>query len=110
MFIVLAFIGATSFPMGAFAMIAHGAVKAEKSVDLKVSDCHKHAKANNLNNANNADMCECIGGNCHNFLAQIFGADSESIIRFTASKSSFRARNEVMESALAQRLKRPPKV
>lgn len=97
-------------------MMPHDSAKAEKAeASSDHGDCHKHAKAEQTQNDKESGkccdkgMCKCIGGTCHNGLSKIFGNGSESLFRLTASESSFGYTNDVVESALSNRLKRPPK-
>ena len=120
MFMVLALVMTTSFPATSHAMMPHDSAKVEKAeASSDEGDCHKHAKAEQSDKKAQNDkesgkccdkgMCKCIGSSCHSGLSKIFGNGSESLFRLTASKSSFGYTNDVVESALANRLKRPPK-
>jgi len=54
-------------------------------------------------------MCKCIGGTYHNGLSKVFGNSGNSLVVLTASKSISTFANDVVEPALSNLLKRPPK-
>jgi hypothetical protein len=54
-------------------------------------------------------LCKCIGGSCHNGLAKMFGNTDASLPSLTSSQSQFSFAKEHIESALTERLQRPPK-
>lgn len=54
-------------------------------------------------------ICKCVGGSCHNGLATIFGNSDVSTFSLTSSHSQFSFAEENIESALTERLQRPPK-
>jgi len=102
------------------AMMPHDSAKVEKTeASSEHGDCHKHAKVeqsgktaqNDKDSSKCCDkgICKCVGGTCHNGLSQILGNGSNVLFALTASKSSFGFTNDVVESALSNRLKRPPK-
>lgn len=83
-------------------------------------DCHHHnmvkstvektAKNDQGNSGKCCDkgMCKCIGGNCHS-LSKIFGNGSNSLSAVSSSSLVFAFDNQFVDSALPNRLKRPPK-
>jgi hypothetical protein len=120
MFMVLALVMATSFPSMSHAMMPNDSAKVEKAeASSEHGDCHKHAKAEQSGKTAQNDkdsgeccdkgICKCVGGTCHNGLSKIFGNGSNALFRLTSSTDSFNFTNDVVESALASRLKRPPK-
>jgi hypothetical protein len=120
-FMVLALVMTTSFPTMSHAMMPHDSAKVEKAeASSEHGDCHKHAKAEQPSKTAQNDkdasgeccdkgICKCVGGTCHNGLSKIFGNGSNALFRLTSSTDSFNFTNDVVESALASRLKRPPK-
>ena len=117
MFMILALVIATSLPAASHAMMPHNSAKVEKAeASSEHGDCHKYAKAEQAQNDKDSGkccdkgVCKCIGGTCHNGLSQILGNGGNSLFALAASKSSFGGfTNDVVESALSNRLKRPPK-
>lgn len=118
-FMVLALVMTTSFPATSHAMMPHDSAKAEQAKASDEGDCHKHAKAEQsektAQNDKDSDkccdkgMCKCIGSTCHNGLSKIFNNGSGSLFQLASSKGGFTFTNDVVESALSNRLKRPPK-
>lgn len=101
------------------AMMSHEAAKVEKAEASEHGDCHKmkHSDATQKTAQNEKDhsgkccdkgMCKCVGGNCHN-LSKYFGNGIISLSSFSSDSSVFTFDNQFVESALANRLKRPPK-
>ncbi len=120
MFMVLALVMATSFPTASHAMMAHDSIKVEKTLaSAEQGDCHKQAKVEQSNKIAQNDkesgkccdkgMCKCVGSTCHSGLSKIFNNGSGSLFHLASSKASFSYTNDVVESALTNRLKRPPK-
>ena len=116
-FMVLALVLSTSFPSMSHAMMSHDTAKIEKAeASSEHGDCHKHAKAeqsgktaqNDKDKCCDKGMCKCVGGNCHG-MSKIFGNGSNSIASASSSSLVFAFDNQFVESALANRLKRPPK-
>ena len=102
------------------AMAPHDAAKVEKAeASSEHGDCHKHGKAEQSSKTAQNDkdsgkccdkgVCKCVGGTCHNGLSKIFGNGSNALFRLTSSTGTFTFTNDVVESALSNRLKRPPK-
>ncbi len=100
--------------------MAHDSAKVEKTeASSEHGDCHKHADAEQSGKTAQNDkdsgkccdkgICKCVGGTCHNGLSKIFGNSSNVIFSLTSRKDSFNFTNDVMESVLSSRLKRPPK-
>ncbi|MDX2112790.1 MAG: hypothetical protein SFW63_03545 [Alphaproteobacteria bacterium] len=120
-FMVLALVMTTSFPTMSHAMTPHDAAKAEKAeVSSEYGDCHNHAKAEQSSKTAQNDkdasgeccdkgICKCVGGTCHNGLSKIFGNGSNSLVSLSSDSSAFAFDNQFVESALSNRLKRPPK-
>jgi hypothetical protein len=108
--IVLALVMTTSFPTVSHAMMLQDSAKVEKTeATSEHGDCHEYAKVGQSGKCCDEGMCKCIGSACHNGLSKIFGNGSEPLFRLTANKSSFNFTNDVVESVLSSRLKRPPK-
>ncbi len=86
----------------------------------KGHDCHHHGEAKTAHSKtaqNDKDtshkccdkgMCKCIGGSCHGGIAKI-GNGETLLLAFSASQSQIAFTNEFTDSALPERLKRPPK-
>lgn len=119
-FMVLALVMTTSFPATSHAMMPHDSAKTEQAKASDEGDCHKHAKAEQSSKTvqNDKDssgeccdkgICKCVGGTCHSGLSKIFGNGSNALFRLTSSTGNFNFTNDVVESALSNRLKRPPK-
>lgn len=119
-FMVLALVVSTSFPAASHAMMNHDAAKVEKTeASSEHGDCHKHAKAEQSDKTAQNDrdsgeccdkgMCKCIDSTCHNGLSKIFNNGSGSLFQRASSKGGFTFTNDVVEPALSNRLKRPPK-
>jgi hypothetical protein len=121
-FMILAFVITTTMvPAMAHAMPHDGAkaVKAE-STEAAEHDCHGHgeAKADSQKTVHNdkdstgkccdKGMCKCVGGNCHS-LSKYFGNSGTSLSAASSSSSVFGFKNQLVDSALPERLKRPPK-
>lgn len=117
---ILALVITTSFaPSVAHAMPHHGA----KAVQTEAADhdCHGHgeAKADSQKTAQNdkdasgkccdKGMCKCVGGNCHNTLSKYLGGNSNSISAVSSGSAVFAFDNQFVDSALPNRLKRPPR-
>lgn len=123
MFMVLALVMATSFPTASHAMMTHDSTKVEKTLaSAEQGDCHKQAKVEQSEQSNKTaqndkesgkccdkGMCKCVGNTCHSGLSKIFNNGSGSLFHLASSKDSFGYTNDVVESALTNRLKRPPK-
>lgn len=119
-FMVLALVMTTSFPAASNAMtMPHDSAKAEHAKASGEGDCHKHAKAeqsgktaqNDKDSSKCCDkgVCKCVGSTCHNGLSKIFGNGSNSLASLSSDSSAFAFDNQFVESALSNRLKRPPK-
>lgn len=120
-FMVLALVMTTSFPVTSHAMMMpHDSAKAEQVKASDEGDCHKHAKAEQSDKTAQNDkdasgeccdkgICKCVGGTCHNGLSKIFGNGSNSLASLSSESSVFAFDNQFVESALSNRLKRPPK-
>lgn len=117
-FMVLALVMATSFPSMSHAMMPHNSAKVEKAEASEHSDCHHHGEAKAASSkAVNKDssghccdkgMCKCATGACHGGIAMM-GDSSTSSFQLNARKSQFGFSNQFVDSALPERLKRPPK-
>lgn len=119
-FMVLALVMTTSFPAASNAMMMpHDSAKAEQAKASDEGDCHKHAKAEQSDKTAQNDkesgkccdkgVCKCVGSTCHNGLSKIFNNGNGSMFQLVSSADSFNFTNDVVESALSNRLKRPPK-
>lgn len=119
MFMVLALVMTTSFPAASNAMMPHDSAKAEQAKASDEGDCHKHAKAEQSGKTAQNDkesgkccdkgVCKCVGGTCHSGLTKIFGNGGNSLASLSSESSVFAFDNQFVESALSNRLKRPPK-
>lgn len=117
-FMVLALVFSTSFPSISHAMMPHDAAKVEKAEASEHSDCHKMKQSDSAQKTAQNDkdhgkccdkgMCKCIGGNCHG-MSKIFGNGSNSMSAVSTSSEVFAFDNQFVDSALPNRLKRPPK-
>ena len=94
---------------GASAMMDcdHGADKTTHST--KMPCCDKHAKNEDKKPCRDNGMCKCLNGMCGSGLTKIFNNHSDSQLRLTSSQSRFDFVDEHLDSALSERLKRPPK-
>lgn len=120
-FMVLAFVMTTSFPAASHVMMmSYDSAKAERAKASDEGDCHKHAKAEQSEKTARNDkdhsgkccdkgMCKCIGSTCHSGLSKIFNNGNGSLFQLASSRGGFTFTNDVVESALSNRLKRPPK-
>ncbi len=102
------------------AMMPHDSAKVEKAeASLEHGDCHKHAKAEQSSKTAQNDkdsgkccdkgICKCVGGTCHNGLSQILGNGSNSLSAVSSDSLVFAFDSQLVDSALPERLKRPPK-
>ena len=97
------------------AMAAHDVFKMEITETQERDGCHKIKQTESTKNAQNLSeeccdkgICKCIGSNCHG-MSKIFGNDSNSLAVVSTDSLVFAFDNQFVESALANRLKRPPK-
>jgi hypothetical protein len=123
MLTLIAFVLTTTMSATSHAMPHDGTkeVQSTKTEAAKDHDCHGHdeAKADSQKTAKNdkdpsgkccdKGMCKCLGGTCHNGLSQFLGNSGTPLLVLTASKSVFGFDNQFVDSALPNRLKRPPK-
>jgi len=96
------------------------AVQTTKTEAANDHDCHGHgeAKADSQKTAQNdkdasgkccdKGMCKCVGNNCHS-LSKYLGNGNNSISAVSSSSAVFAFDNQFVDSALPNRLKRPPK-
>lgn len=101
------------------AMMPHNSMKVEQTKASDAGDCHKHAKAEQSGKTAQNDkdsgeccdknICKCVGSVCHNGLSKIFNNGNGSLFGVASSRSGFTFTNDVVKSALSNRLKRPPK-
>ena len=96
------------------------ATQATKTEVAKGHDCHGHgeAKADSQKTAQNdkdasgkccdKGMCKCVGGNCHS-LSKYLSNGGNSLSAVSSSVSVFAFGNQFVDSAMPNRLKRPPK-
>lgn len=97
------------------------AVQTTKTETAKDHDCHGHgeSKADSQKTAQNdkdtsgkccdKGMCKCVGGTCHNGLSQYLGNGSTSLATVSSSSAVFAFANQFVDSALSNRIKRPPR-
>lgn len=104
LFMVLAFVLATSFPS-----LSHAA-NIEQAQASESVDCHKQANA--TQNDKSSKKC-CDKGvckhSCHSGLSKIFNNDNGSFFPIASNVDGFTFTNDMAESSLSTRLKRPPK-
>lgn len=106
------------------AMMSHDGAKATQTAKTEAAkdhDCHGHgeAKVDSQKTAQNdkdpsgkccdKGMCKCVGGTCHNGLSKIFGNSGNSLATFSSSSQVFAFDNQFVDSAMPNRLKRPPR-
>lgn len=120
MFMVLALVMATSFPTASHAMMPHDSARVEKAEASEHGDCHHRgeAKAASGKTAQNdkdssgqccdKGICKCATGACHGGFAMM-GNSSNSSFQINASNGTFGLANQLVDSTLPERLKRPPK-
>jgi hypothetical protein len=116
MFMVLVLVMTTSFPSMSHAMMNHDAAKVEKVEVSEHGDCHGHKEAkqtqktaqNDKDKCCDKGMCKCVGGNCHG-MSKIFGNGNNSLAAVSTDSTVFAFDNQFVDSALPNRLKRPPK-
>lgn len=122
---ILALIVTTTMVPAASYAAPHNHSKATNTAKMETPtdhDCHGHgeAKADSQKTAQNdkapsdgkccdKGMCKCVGGTCHNGLSKILGNNSTSLAAVSSSASVFAFDNQFVDSALPNRLKRPPK-
>lgn len=121
---VLALVITTTMAPAVSHAASHNHTKAVEAVKAEAPaghDCHGHgeAKADTQKAAQNdkapsgkccdKGMCKCVGGTCHNGLSKILGNNSTSLAAVSSSASVFAFNNQFVDSALPNRLKRPPK-
>lgn len=98
------------------------AVQTEKAETPAGHDCHGHGKAkadvqqnthkdkHTSNDCCEKGMCKCVGGTCHSGLSKIFGNSANPWLAAISSKTSgFAFDDQLVDSGLPNRLKRPPK-
>ncbi len=116
---MLAFVVTTTVPSLSHATMPHSAPVEQDEQTTEGHDCHKHGAAKTSektvqNDKDSSDkccdkgMCKCIGGTCHS-LSKIFGNSGNLLSVVTAGEAQFVFTNEHAESALTERLKRPPR-
>lgn len=112
--VIALFVMVTTMPSYSQAMVGDHATKAEV---LGYGDCHKavqadksvhHEKDNSGKDCCDKGMCKCVGGSCHG-MSKIFGNGNNSLAAVSTDSTVFAFDNQFVESALANRLKRPPK-
>ncbi len=102
------------------AMMPHDSAKVEKAeASSGHGDCHKHTKVEQSGKTTQNDkksddcckegVCKCIGGTCHNGISKTFSTNDNVLLSISSGQTSISSTNDVVESALANRLKRPPK-
>lgn len=119
MFVVLALVVSTSFPSLSHAMMPHITAKVEKAVASKKGDCHssKQSDAVHKTAQNDEDgsgqcsdegMCNGVGSNCRS-LSKYFSKGITLLSSHSSDSGAFTFDNLFVDSAPANRLKRPPK-
>ncbi|MBI1274510.1 hypothetical protein GC177_00875 [bacterium] len=121
--LILALVMTTSFAPSMSHAMSHDGAKAVQNTQTKAAkghDCHGHgeAKGDSQKNAQNDNgtsdkccdkgMCKCVGGNCHS-LSKYLGNGGNSISAVSTSSLVFAFDSQFVDSALPNRLKRPPK-
>ncbi len=123
-FMILALVITTTMTPAESHAMPHEDTKATQTTKTEAAkdhDCHGHGEAKadaNKTVQNDKDasekccdkgMCKCVGGTCHNGLSQFLGNGGTPLFALTASKSVFGFDNQFVDSAMPNRLKRPPK-
>ena len=120
-FVILALVLTTSFAPSMSHAASHSHSKNAQNEVIKGHDCHGHseAKANSDKTAQNDNdgsgkccdkgICKCVGGNCHNGLSKIFGNSNNLLSAVSSSSLVFAFDSQFTDSAMPNRLKRPPK-
>ena len=117
---ILALVMGTSFPAVSHAMAHHHSTNTKTAEAASgLDDCHNHSNTKQISKSAQNDkepgkccdegMCKCIGGTCHSGLSMIFGNGLNALYRLNSSTGAPIFTNDVVESALSRRLKRPPK-
>ena len=116
-------ISMTFAPMVSHAMSHDDAKAVQSGAKTEMAeghDCHHHgeAKADSQKTAQNdkgtgghccdKGMCKCVGGTCHG-MSKIFGDGSNALSAVSSSSLVFAFDNQLVDSALPERLKRPPR-
>lgn len=113
---MLAMVVTTTMPAASHASMKHSEnATSQTAAAQDAHDCDHHGeKASHDKQSQNEKpccdkgVCKCVGGTCHS-LSKIFGNSSNVLLASTVSKSEFSFANEFVDSALPERLKRPPK-
>lgn len=117
---IVALVLATTVAPSVSHAMPHDSAKTVKTEAANGHDCHGHGEAKTTSGKtaqNDKDasgkccdkgMCKCVGGNCHS-LSKYFSNGSNSIVALSSSNSVFAFDNQFVDSAMPNRLKRPPK-
>lgn len=120
---ILALVITTTMVPAVGRAMPHDGAQAVKAEASKAHDCHGQAKAdsqksthhNSAHNEKDASgnccdkgMCKCVGGNCHS-LSKYLGNGGNSFSAISTGSLVFAFDNQFVDSALPNRLKRPPK-
>lgn len=104
--------------------VAKAAPHADKKVEQTAApvdhDCHGHGEKSATDKTAQKDkdgaghccdkgICKCVGGTCHNSLSKILGDTNLNLATAPAKSLVFALDNQFVDSALAERLKRPPR-
>jgi hypothetical protein len=118
-FMVLALIVSMGMPIASHAMMSHDSVNAEHAQASEKQDCHQHTNAQPSEKHTQNDTgstrgccdkgsCKCVGNHCHS-LSKYFGDGYASPNPIALKSEAFAFDDQLVESVLADRLKRPPK-
>jgi hypothetical protein len=119
--ILAAFVTTTIMPAASHAM-PQSKAKTAQTQDAAGHDCHKHNTVKTASEKTalndkvssgtccNKGVCKCVNGTCHGGLAAISGNRGNSLLIITAREGRFEFAHSLADSALPDRLKRPPRV
>jgi hypothetical protein len=117
MFVVLVLVVSTSFPSLSHAMMPHNAANVEKTVASDQGDCHSSKQSDSVhktaqNDEDGSGQCcdegMCVGSNCPS-LSKYSGKGITLLSSHSSDGGAFTFDNLFVDSAPANRLKRPPK-
>jgi hypothetical protein len=98
----------------------HEELKANHTQVTKAENCHQHGaqlasdeaaqndKSSSGSTCCEKGMCKCMGGNCHN-LSKAFDNKSHALSAVSTGSLVFAFENPMVDSALPNGLKRPPR-
>ena len=111
MLMSVAFVAATVLPVSSHAAMkdcSHGAQKMAGAT--KMPCCDQHAKNDDKNPCRDHGPCKCVSGTCNSGLTTLLNHDlHDSPLRLASRQSRFSHGDERSDSALPDRLTRPPR-